>query len=82
MQPARDGLASCRGRLGPWRVDRRGGQAVQIGLGLAMAFAYLAAQKLTEPFGYSGELDPVLTAFVPHVLFFLIALLMLMRARK
>ncbi len=63
-------------------VRRRGGQAVQIGLGLAMAFAYLAAQKLTEPFGYSGELDPILTAFVPHALFFLIALLMLMRARK
>ena len=63
-------------------VRRRGGQAVQIGLGLFAAFAYLAVQKLTEPFGYSGELDPVLTAFVPHALFFLIALLMLMRARK
>ena len=63
-------------------VRRRGGQAVQIGLGLFMAFAYLAAQKLTEPFGYTGELDPILTAFVPHLLFFLIAVLMLMRARK
>ena len=63
-------------------VRRRGGQAVQIGLGLFMAFAYLAAQKLTEPFGYSGELDPIVTAFAPHALFFLIAVLMLMRSRK
>lgn len=63
-------------------VRRRGGQAVQIGLGLFAAFAYLAAQKLTEPFGYSGELDPVVTAFAPHALFFLVALFMLMRARK
>ena len=63
-------------------VRRRGGQAVQIGLGLVMAFAYLAAQKLTEPFGYSGELDPIVTAFAPHALFFLIALLMLTRSRK
>ena len=63
-------------------VRRRGGQAVQIGLGLFTAFAYLAAQKLTEPFGYSGELDPVLTAFVPHALFFAIAMILLARARK
>ena len=63
-------------------VRRRGGQAVQIGLGLFMAFSYLAVQKLTEPFGYSGELTPLLTAFVPHFLFFLIAFLMLMRAQK
>lgn len=63
-------------------VRRRGGQAVQIGLGLFLAFAYLAAQKLTEPFGYTGELDPIVTAFAPHLLFFLLALLMLMHARK
>ena len=63
-------------------VRRRGGQAVQIGLGLFMAFAYLAAQKLTEPFGYTGELDPVLTAWIPHALFLLVALALLLQARK
>lgn len=63
-------------------VRRRGGQAVQIGLGLATAFAYLAVQKLTEPFGYSGELDPALTAWLPHAVFFVVALGMLLRARK
>jgi len=63
-------------------VPRRGGQAVQIGLGLATAFAYLAAQKLTEPFGYSGELDPLLTAWLPHALFLLVAVLLLVQARK
>ena len=63
-------------------VRRRGGQAVQIGLGLAVAFAYLAAQKLTEPFGYSGELDPLLTAWLPHALFLAAGLWLLARARK
>ena len=63
-------------------VRRRGGQAVQIGLGLFMAFAYLALQKLTEPFGYTGELDPVLTAWVPHAVFFAVALAMVVQARK
>ena len=63
-------------------VRRRGGQAIQIGLGLFMAFAYLAAQKLTEPFGYTGELDPLLTAVLPHAFFFGVALVMIVKARK
>ncbi len=63
-------------------VRRRGGQAVQIGLGLLTAFVYLAVMKLTEPFGYSGELHPALTAWLPHVAFTLVALFLLFRARK
>ncbi|RMF57042.1 MAG: YjgP/YjgQ family permease, partial [Bacteroidetes bacterium] len=51
-------------------VRRRGGQAVRMGLGLLTAFSYLAVQKLVEPFGYAGDLDPVLAAWLPHVVFF------------
>lgn len=63
-------------------VRRRGGQAVQFGIGLATAFVYLAAQKLTEPFGYSGDLSPLLTAWLPHAAFALVALLLVLRVRK
>jgi lipopolysaccharide export system permease protein len=63
-------------------VRRRGGQAVQIGLGLVVAFGYLAIQKLTEPFGYSGELPPLIVAWLPHVAFFFVALITLFNARK
>lgn len=63
-------------------VRRRGGQAAQIGLGFAIAFLYLALQKLSEPFGYSGDLSPVATAWLPHAAFALVALIMLIRARK
>jgi lipopolysaccharide export system permease protein len=63
-------------------VRRRGGQAVQIGLGLAVAFTYLAIQKLTEPFGYSGELPPLLVAWLPHAVFFVLAVVLLLKARK
>lgn len=62
-------------------VRRRGGQAAQIGIGLTVAFLYLALQKLTEPFGYSGELSPVATAWLPHLIFALVAIAMLLRAR-
>ncbi len=63
-------------------VRRRGGQAVQIGLGLLIAFFYLATMKLVEPFGYSGELPPVVAAWLPHVLFALLGLFFVARARK
>jgi lipopolysaccharide export system permease protein len=63
-------------------VRRRGGQAAQFGLGLMTAFVYLALQKLTEPFGYTGDLSPMLTAWLPHAVFFVIALLIAVRTRK
>ena len=61
---------------------RRGGQAVQIGLGLFIAFVYLTAQKLTEPFGYTEELPPLLAVILPHATFFFGALVALIIARK
>ncbi|MCY4158879.1 MAG: LptF/LptG family permease [Bacteroidetes bacterium] len=61
---------------------RRGGQAVQIGLGLLIAFVYLTAQKLTEPFGYTGELPPLLAVVLPHSAFLFGSLIALVIARK
>lgn len=63
-------------------VQRRRGQAVRFGVGLVVAFAYLALQKLTEPFGYSGDLAPLLTAWLPHAVFAVFALVALWRVRK
>lgn len=63
-------------------VRRRGGQAVQFAIGLLIAFVYLSIQKLSEPFGYSGALDPAVTAWLPHFIFALIVLAVLWRTRK
>lgn len=63
-------------------VRRRGGQAVRVGIGLFIAFTYLAAMKLTEPFGYSGTISPLLAAWLPHLLFAAGAAVMLIRTRK
>jgi lipopolysaccharide export system permease protein len=62
-------------------VRRRGGQAVRFAMGLMTAFAYLSMQKLAEPFGYAGTLSPLLTAWLPHAVFLLVALLVLWRTR-
>jgi len=63
-------------------VRRRGGQAVQMGLGLFIAFVYLALMKLVEPFGYAGSLSPILASWLPHLAFLLFALVVVFRARK
>lgn len=63
-------------------VRRRGGQAVQLGIGLGIAFIYLALQKIAEPFGFSGQVSPLLTAWLPHAIFFIVALIMLFKTRK
>lgn len=63
-------------------VRRRGGQAIQIALGLFVAFLYLVVQKLTEPFGYTGELPAAVAAWLPHAVFLVGAALMLFKSRK
>lgn len=62
-------------------VRRRGGQAVRFGIGLLTAFVYLALQKLTEPLGYAGTLSPLLTAWIPHIVFLFVSLIVLWRTR-
>jgi len=62
-------------------VRRRGGQAIQLGLGLAIAFAYLAFLKLTEPFGYAGDISPMAASVLPHAVFLIVAVALLMKAR-
>ena len=63
-------------------VRRRGGQATRFAIGLFTAFVYLAIQKLTEPFGYSGTMSPAVAAWLPHVAFAVISLIVLWRTRK
>ncbi len=63
-------------------VRRKGGQAVQLGMGLLVAFAYLTTMKLVEPFGYAGEVPPLIATWTPHVTFLALGLTLLVRARK
>lgn len=61
---------------------RRGGQAIQFALGLFVAFVYLAVQKIAEPFGYAEAIPPAVAAWLPHAVFLLLALVLLVRAPK
>lgn len=61
---------------------RKGGQAAQLSIGIMVAFVYLAMIKTIEPFGYSGELDPMIATLFPHVFFLLIGFGLMILARK
>jgi lipopolysaccharide export system permease protein len=63
-------------------VRRRGGQAIQIGIGLSTAFIYLALIKFIEPFGYTEALSPIVASWLPHGIFLGVGLLVLLGTRK
>jgi len=63
-------------------VRRRGGQGLTLGAALFVAFVYLTLWKLLEPFGFSGQVPPLLTAVLPHAIFLGIALITLVRAKR
>ena len=61
---------------------RRGGQAAQLALGLGVAFLYLALQKTIEPLGYVQAIPPALAAWLPHVVFGVVAGVLLLRSDR
>lgn len=61
---------------------RKGGQAVQLGIGLGVAFLYLSLQKVIEPLGYVQTLPPLVAVWLPHVVFAVVAGVLLLRARR
>jgi len=63
-------------------VRRRGGQAIQIGIGLLVSFFYLATMKVVEPFGYEETLSPAAAAWLPHLVFFILGIILIVRAKK
>ena len=63
-------------------VKRRGGVGVQSGISLLICFIYLIFMKVSEVFGYNGDIHPLLTAWAANILFLLAAIALLLRVRK
>lgn len=63
-------------------VRRRGGKGVYIAAGLSISFLYLALMKIIEPFGASGELDAVIASAIPHSVFLVVGIVLLLKAKK
>jgi len=63
-------------------VRRKGGRGFYIATGLAISIVYQAFMKIIEPFGYVGTLTPETAAFLPHSVFLVTGIIMLILTRK
>jgi lipopolysaccharide export system permease protein len=63
-------------------VRRKGGKGFYIAAGLTVSFLYLVMMKVIEPFGGKGEIDPMLAALLPHLIFLIVGIGLLISARK
>ncbi len=61
---------------------QRGGQTVRIAVALFVACLYLAFQRIAEPLGANGRIDPLVAVLAPHALFLAAALVGLWRAGR
>ena len=58
---------------------RKGGAAIQFGISILVTFLYLGFIKISQTFGYSGDINPILTAWMANIIFLLIAIFNLLR---
>lgn len=58
---------------------RKSGAEIQFGFSILIAFIYLGFIKISQTFGYSGEVNPVLTAWLANITFFSIAVINILR---
>jgi lipopolysaccharide export system permease protein len=61
---------------------RRSGLAIQFGISLAICFVYLAFMKTSQVFGYNGDLNPLLTAWLANIVFAAAGIINIIRAQK
>jgi lipopolysaccharide export system permease protein len=60
----------------------RTGAALGFGIALAVAFIYLIFMKASQVFGYNGDLNPLLTAWLSNLIFLVAGIVNLFRVQK
>jgi lipopolysaccharide export system permease protein len=60
----------------------RGGIGLQIGAGIALSFTYILLLRFSEVFIQVGIATPLIAAWIPNVLFLIIALILYFNAPK
>lgn len=61
---------------------RRGGLALQFGISLLFTFLYLGFMKISQAFGKNGVMDPLLTAWFANIVFFIAAIINIIKVQK
>lgn len=63
-------------------IKRRGGLAIDFGVCVAVTFIYLGFMKTSHVFGYNGDLNPLLTAWLANIIFLILAVINIVRVEK
>jgi lipopolysaccharide export system permease protein len=63
-------------------IKRRSGIALEFGICTAVTFIYLAFMKISQVFGYNGDLSPLLTAWIANLIFLALGVANLLRVQK
>jgi lipopolysaccharide export system permease protein len=63
-------------------IRRRGGVGVHLGISLLICFVYLIFMKVSQVFGYNGDIPPLLTAWLANLIFLAGAVFVILRVRK
>lgn len=61
---------------------QRGGQTVRIAVALFVASVFLGVQRVMEPMGANGRIDPLVAVLAPHALFLVVAAVVAWRASR
>lgn len=63
-------------------VKRRSGLGVEFGIAIGVCFLYMIFLKVSQAFGYNGDLNPFLTAWLANIIFLLAGIFNLIRVPK
>ncbi len=61
---------------------RKGGLALQFGINLLITFTYLVFISISQAFGKNGVMSPILTGWLANIIFFIAAILNIIRIQK
>jgi lipopolysaccharide export system permease protein len=61
---------------------RKGGAALHFGISIIVSFIYLGFVKISQVFGYNGDVNPILTAWSANILFIFVSLVNFYRINK
>jgi lipopolysaccharide export system permease protein len=61
---------------------KRSGIALEAGISILVGFLYMGVQQVFGTLGYKGAVNPILAAWMPNMIFFVVGLYMLFKAQK
>jgi len=63
-------------------MKRKSGLGVEFGIAVAVCFVYMVFLKVSQVFGYNGDLNPLLTAWIANIIFLMLAIINVARVPK